>query len=70
MGVSTAFMQFLASAAPEAVKLLNAMQKEKWNDRQILIGLLALNLESCKKTECMIQELRGLKADMARKGLI
>jgi oligoribonuclease NrnB/cAMP/cGMP phosphodiesterase (DHH superfamily) len=68
--MATAIIEILSSIAPESAKIIEQLQQAKLNDKQIMISLLALNLEQCKKTECMIQQLRDLRADMARKGTI
>jgi hypothetical protein len=68
--MATALIEILSSIAPESAELIERLQKAKLNEKQIMISLLALNLEQTKKTDCMIQQLRDLRGDMARKGTI
>ena len=70
MATAAGLIEVLASIAPGSLEIVQRLQQAKLNNQQILISLLALNLENCKKTQCMIEELRTLKADMTRKGLI
>lgn len=68
---STALFEILSSVvAPETAKLIDQLQKAKVNDHQIMISLLALNLEQAKKQDCVLQEIRGLKGALTTKGVI
>lgn len=67
---AAALIEILSSIAPESAELVGRLQKAKLNEREIMISLLALNLQQMKKTDCMIQQLRDMRADMTRKGTI
>jgi hypothetical protein len=68
--MATALIQVLSAMAPGAADIIDQLQKAKLNDKQIMISLLALNLEQCKKSDNISQQIRDLRADMARKGTI
>ena len=65
---STALVSILSQIAPEAASIIEQLKKAKVNDREIMLSLLALNLEQIKKTECVSQQIRDLRSDMVRKG--
>jgi len=49
---------------------LQKLQDAKLNEKQIMISLLALNLEQAKKSDCILQEVRSLKGALTTKGVI
>jgi len=67
---SAAMIEIIAQIAPETAKIIDKLAKAKVNDKQIMISLLALNLEQSRKTDCILQEVRGLKGDLTTKGVI
>jgi hypothetical protein len=67
---SAAFMEIISQMAPETAKIIEQFQKAKVGDKQIMISLLALNLEQAKKQDCVLQEIRGLKGALTTKGVI
>jgi hypothetical protein len=68
--ISSAFMEIISQMAPETAKVIEQFQKSKINDKQVMITLLALNLEQAKKSDCILQEVRGLKGALTTKGVI
>ena len=62
--MATAFLQMLSTIAPEACKIVETMQKEKFTDKQIMIALLGLNLEINKNCQCMMVEIRNVRSDI------
>jgi hypothetical protein len=68
--MASALIQVISEIAPETAKIIDQLQKAKVNDHQIMISLLALNLEHTKKTDCILQEVRGLKGALTTKGVI
>ena len=68
--MASALIQVISEIAPETAKIIDQLQKAKVNDHQIMISLLALNLEQTKKTDCILQEVRGLKGALTTKGVI
>jgi oligoribonuclease NrnB/cAMP/cGMP phosphodiesterase (DHH superfamily) len=68
--MATALFSLLASIAPESAEILQKLQDAKLNEKQIMISLLALNLEQAKKADCILQEVRGLKGALTTKGVI
>jgi hypothetical protein len=67
---ATALIEVIAQIAPETAKIIEKLEKAKVNDKQIMISLLAFNLEQSRKTDCIIQEVRGLKGALTAKGVI
>ena len=67
---SAAFIEIISQLAPETAKIIEQLQKAKVNDKQVMMSLLALNLEQTKKTDCILQEVRGLKGALTIKGVI
>jgi hypothetical protein len=65
-----ALIEIISQIAPETAKVIDRLQKAKVNDKQIMISLLALNLEQSKKTDCILAEVRGLKGALISKGVI
>jgi len=63
-------IEIIAQIAPETAKIIDKLAKAKVNDKQIMISLLALNLEQSRKTDCILQEVRGLKGALTTKGVI
>jgi len=63
-------IEIIAQIAPETAKIIDKLAKAKVNDKQIMISLLALNLEQSRKTDCILQEVRGLKGALITKGVI
>lgn len=68
--MATALFEVLSSIAPESAEIVKRLQDAKINEKQIMISLLALNLEQGKKTDCILQEVRGLKGALTAKGVI
>ena len=67
---SAAMIEIIAQIVPETAKIIDKLAKAKVNDKQIMISLLALNLEQSRKTDCILQEVRGLKGALTTKGVI
>jgi hypothetical protein len=67
---ASALIEVLSSIAPETAAIIEKLQKAKVNDKQIMISLLALNLEQNKKIDCILQEVRTLKGALMSKGVI
>ena len=63
-------VEIISQIAPETAKIIEKLQRAKVNDKQIMISLLALNLEQSRKTDCILQEVRGLKGALTTKGVI
>ena len=68
--MATALFSLLASIAPESAEILQKLQDAKLNEKQIMISLLALNLEQAKKSDCILQEVQSLKGALTTKGVI
>lgn len=51
-------VEILASVAPEAASLIEKLQKAKMNTNQVLTALLALNMQQCKETGCILEEIK------------
>ena len=68
--MASALIEVIAQIAPETANIIEKLQKAKVNDKQIIISLLAINLEQSKKTDCILQEVRGLKGALTSKGVI
>jgi hypothetical protein len=67
---TAAMIEIISQIAPETAQIIQKLDKAKVNDKQIMISLLALNLEQTKKTDCILQEMRGLKGDLVSSGVI
>jgi hypothetical protein len=67
---ATLFEVLSSVIAPESVEIVKRLQEAKVNEKQIMISLLALNLEQAKKQDCVLSELRSLKAAFVEKGVI
>jgi len=67
---ASALIEIISSIAPETASIIEKLQKAHINDKQIMISLLALNLEQNKKTDCILQEIRSLKGALTSKGVI
>jgi hypothetical protein len=70
VSMATALIEILSTIAPESAQLVERLQKAKLNEKQIMISLLALNLEQSKKSDCILTEVRGLKGALTAKGVI
>jgi hypothetical protein len=68
--MTTALIEAISIIAPGVAQTVQQLQEAKLNNNQIMISLLALNLESLKKIEGLCQQIRDLRGDMARKGTI
>jgi hypothetical protein len=68
--MATALIEVISQIAPETAKIIEKLAKAKVNDHQIMISLLALNLEQSRKTDCILTEVRGLKGALTARGVI
>jgi hypothetical protein len=68
--LASAIIGILSTIAPGAAEIIDQLQRAKLSEKQIMISLLALNYEQIKKTDCLMQQIRDLRADMTRKGTI
>jgi len=76
--MASPFINILMSiVGPDTAKVIEQFQQAKINDKQMMIGLLAIALDQDKKTQLLVEEIRGLKGKicdlegaLARKGSI
>jgi uncharacterized membrane protein YhaH (DUF805 family) len=68
--MATALIDAVTSIAPGIAHTIKRLQDAKLSNQQIMITLLALNLEESKKTSEICQQIRDLRADLCRKGSI
>ena len=68
--MATALFSIISQIAPETAEIVKRLQEAKINEKQIMISLLALNLEQARKQDCVLQEIRTLKGALATKGVI